>query len=264
MKISITTVNYYSGRFTELLFRSSRVLNPGLDADFYIYDNGSSDGSLDFCEKVTTRRPTVIPGAEVVPQGNRSHAHALDRLFADRRVRSADVVCVVDSDCFSTQENWLTGYAKEVGNGDFDAIGATAYCPSVGPGNAYLWPGFLILGRRAIRTVLQDGLSFMPGVIGGQPKDSGQLLSDALNRTDLAVRFLERTPPRKIGNVQMEKWSIDNAVDHFFAASGKCSPRHWFRYVYGDKARGTNLARIIKAWRLFRQPDIASLMSCAL
>jgi hypothetical protein len=260
-RISVGTVNFYSGRFTELLVKSTLRLNQDLELSFLIFDNGSDDGSLEFL----TQEPG-LPAGSISHQNPHSspsanHGFCVDALVRHETSAEKDYLCLIDSDCFSLEEGWLDKYIGVMSRDSVDVLGAQAYCPVEREECRYLWPGFLILNKKTVEIIRRENWSFVPRHDAQAPNDSGQAVSWSLHKEKLVIRYLDRTPPQKIGSVQLEKWSIDNTVNHFFAASMARSTKNPFGRVYGDRSRGRYWQKRVSEWRLFRQAPIRALLA---
>lgn len=259
MKICVLSVNYYSGRFTELMIKSVITLNPKIDINVILFDNGSSDGSLNFI-KNCTKPITVLHGENPYSIGSYSHGFAIDRLISEVDSSSVDVVLLLDTDCFSFEPNWLSDYAEKLISNELEMLGAPAFCPIVSDENRYLWPGFTLLSPKVIEFIQTNKLSCMPSSEDSKPNDSGQTMFSKAIDAGHRFEYLERTPPHNIGSVEMEKWSIDDKVHHFFAASMARGIQNPFRHIYGDKSRGRYITKRFQAWRMFRQKDVRDLL----
>lgn len=260
MRVALLTVNYYSGRFTELLVRSVAYLNPEHSIKFHVFDNGSSDGSLRFFDSEPGIEVRVISQQCPHSQPSFSHGFGVDSLMRDCAAEDFDLVLLIDTDCFSLEPRWLDRYLDLIASKDLDLLGAPAYCPSASEEHRYLWPGFTFFSIRAVATIRELGLSFVPDRNHPKPNDSGQLVSDTLLSEKFEHEFLTRTEPMSIGSVKLEKWSIDSRIHHFFAASMARSTKNPFAFIYGDRHRGRYITKRFQAWRLFRQPEIRKIM----
>lgn len=257
-QVAICTVNARSGQFLNLMVNCVTLFNPGLNVEFFIFDNGSTDGSLDFStgqEHIQVFRDPSVPC-----HGSEGHGAAMDWLLHRHEVSRKDVVVLIDPDCFSFSPNWLRQYVDQLSTEKLDALGATAYCPTVCEENCYLWPGFCMFSARGVRYIRERALSFRPGIVRSKVQDTGQIISNAMILDNRSLRFLPRTPPASVGSVPMEKWSIDRTVHHFFAATPPNDFLGYFRYIYGDKSRGRYFAKAIKKLMFFSQPDIRAVL----
>jgi len=261
MRISVLTVNFFSGRFTELLAHSLFKLNLDADIELNIFDNGSTDLSLDFVNNFRHGKINVMAEPCPFPVGSSSHGFAVDYLLRHCVLEKADAVCLIDSDCFSFTQGWLSDYSVDIVNGNTDIIAAQAFCPTVEEKNRYMWPGFTLYHPDQVGFLLENDMSFIPQARINQVNDSGQIVSLELEKVGSRVRYLPRTAPNQVGKMTLEKWSIDSKINHFFAASMAAGVKNPLAYVYGDKTRGRYIAKLYKAWRLFQQLEVKKLLS---
>lgn len=263
MEVHVATVNYNSGKFTELLLKSLISLNPRINFSFSIFDNGSRDGSLNFLKSVHNVEFRVVSERNPYPTGSNNHAFGLDQLISTFDQGCANYYMTVDTDCFSLSHGWVESRVTNLLEG-CQLVGATAYCPTVENGFSYIWPGFSIMTLDVVRSIRENRLSYAARRDVGIVKDTGQVISDFLKSSGFQLKFLPRTPPKSIGSVALEKWSIDEDIHHFFAASKPATFLQNFRYVHNDRARGRYIQKRIEAWRFFRQHDIREILAASI
>jgi len=261
--VNVLSVNYYSGKFVELMTRSLLLLNPFIKFNFYIFDNGSTDGSLNFLNKSELVNIKLVSVENNYEEGSYNHAFALDYLINEVEHDPCDAFLLIDSDCFSLKKDWLSEFLTDILIGNMDVVGVPAYCPTICKDNEYLWPGFTLMRPNVILKIKEMKWSYIPKPSHNKPNDSGQLASSQIIEYGFRYHYLERTKPIPVGNVSMEKWSIESTVHHFFAASAGRGFLKQFCYIYGDKTRGRYISKKIKTWHLFRQTEIKGLMKQA-
>jgi glycosyltransferase involved in cell wall biosynthesis len=98
MKISICTVSYNTLFYNRLRVEKIREFTRLVDYEILVYDNGSTDGSVEWLRKQDD--VILYEGKD----NSKRHGAALDYLV---KKSTSDVICALDADAFPVSPEWI-------------------------------------------------------------------------------------------------------------------------------------------------------------
>jgi GT2 family glycosyltransferase len=204
--VTILTVNYNTHRFIELCLKSI-YKNTTLPFRLIVVDNGSTDGSLDYLQRVRQAEQAIVLTRRTSLSAS-EHGRALDFVLYRTGYVKTPLVCTIDSDAFAAKKGWLKELDKQR-NGHF-AVGYEHFRDS-----RCLHPACMLFDYKKLRGLGDPSFALVKK--GGRFFDTGIAVSEsalAKGYRLVGARGLEQLVPHRWCATRIQKVSGDQKLDN--------------------------------------------------